>query len=147
MRLITIFIYFILAIAIFSSFGITIPYCIESMQNVKHSFASLNQNIVTYFIAILASASIDYILKLLDKEVWYRKTAILVVVLCNVLIVGMTFFILYQNTIGIVSTISGWAIFGVILSYIMWWIANYGNTSFNLNAPLGGSADKPLRNG
>lgn len=147
MRTFTIFLYFSLAIIIFASMGVTIPYFFETFKGEVHSMQALNQNIVTYFIAIFVSASLDYILKLIDKQEPNKKALILAVCIGNVAVFTMTGFILYKNSNGSINEISGWAILGVIISYLMWWITNFKNSAFDLAEIIGGSTDKPLTNG
>lgn len=147
MRLITVILYFILAIIVFASIGVTLPYCFETFKGGAHSIESLNQNIVTYFIAIFVSASLDYILRLIDDQASHRKPAILFVCLINVGVFLMAAYILYTNSKGNVGSISGWSILGVLIAYLMWWIANIKNSSFDINSSLGGDTNKPLTNG
>ena len=95
----------------------------------------------------IALALLAGILKLIDDKVSYRKPAILSICIVNVIVFVMTGYILYHNSKDNVVDISGLAIFGVILSYVMWWIANFKNSSFNVTSSLGGDTNKPLTNG
>lgn len=147
MRTWTVIIYFALAIILLASIGVSLPYIIDNVNNDPNLYRNLNQNIVTYFIAILVSASLDYVLKLFDDTVSYKKLAILLVGLGNLLVLSMAAYILYSNSKGSITKVSSLAILGVILAYIMWWITNYKNSAFNINAPLGGNAENPLTNG
>ena len=131
MRALTIILYFVLAIIIFASIGVTLPYCFETLKDGHHSIQDLNQNIVTYFIAIFVSASLDYILRLIDDQASHRKPVILLICLVNVIVFIMTAYILYTNAKGNIVEISGWSIIGVLISYIMWWIANFKKIVFN----------------
>jgi hypothetical protein len=147
MRNLTFILYFVLAIVLFASIGVSLPYCFETLKDGKHSIQDLNQNIVTYFIAIFVSASLDYLLKLSDDKGAHRKPVILTVCIVNALIFWMTAYILYENSKGNIKEVSGLAIFGVLASYIMWMVANYKNSTFDVTSTLGGDANKSLSNG
>lgn len=147
MRTWTVIIYFALAIILLASIGVSLPYIFDNVNNDPNLYRNLNQNIVTYFIAILVSASLDYVLRLFDATVTYKKLAILLVCLANFVVLGMAAYVLYNNSKGPITKISSLAILGVIFAYIMWWVTNYKNSAFNTNAPLGGNADNPLTNG
>lgn len=86
-------------------------------------------------------------MKLIDKDVPYKKIAILGVCISNTLIFFMSAYILYKNSKGQLNSISLLAITGIIFSYVMWWIANYHNSAFNITAAIGGNLDTPLQNG
>jgi len=147
MRILTVSLYFIFAIVILASIGVSLPYIFDNINNDENIIKNLNQNLVTYFIAILVSASLDYVLRLIDDNVSYKKPVILTVCIFNTAIFFMTAFILHGNSKPGVKEISGWTIIGVILAFIMWWIANFKNTSFDNNSPIGGDANRDLRNG
>lgn len=147
MRILTISLYFIFAIMILASIGISLPFIFDYINNDPEITKNLNQNIVTYFIAILVSASLDYVMKLIDKNVSYKKFAILLVCITNFTFFVISGFILYANSKGNLNSLSLLAIFGIIVSYLMWWIANYHNSAFNVTAALGGNTSTPLQNG
>lgn len=147
MRTMTISLYFIFAIIFLASIGVSLPYIFDKINDDPNIIKNLNQNIVTYFIAILVSASLDYVMKIIDKEVSYKKLAILSVCLTNTIIFLTSAFVLYDNSKGNLNSISYLAIIGIIISYIMWWVANYHNSAFNITAALGGNTNTPLQNG
>ena len=147
MRFFTITSYFIFAIIILASIGVSLPLVFDSLNNDPNLTRNLNQNLVTYFIAIMVSASLDYIMKLIDQEVSYRKLVILIVCIGNTLIFLISAYILYQNGKSKIPSFSSLSIFGILASYIMWWVANYNNSAFNINSVLGGNTEKPLANG
>ena len=147
MRILTISLYFFFAIIFLASIGVSLPYVFDYINDDPSITRNLNQNIVTYFIAILVSASLDYVMKLIDKDVSYKKIAILGVCITNTIIFFISAFILYINSKGNLNSISFLAIMGIVVSYIMWWIANYHNTAFNVTSALGGSTNTPLQNG
>lgn len=146
MRTLTIIFYFVFAIIILASIGISLPYIFDNVNNDPNLYKNLNQNLVTYFIAILVSASLDYVIRLIDDDVSYKKLAILSVCIGNALVILMTAYILYHNSKGTIQEVSGLAIVGVLVAYGMWWIANFKNSAFNVTSTLGGNADKPLTN-
>lgn len=148
MRFWTITFYFAFAIIFLASIGVSLPCIIDAVNSEPNLYKNLNQNLVTYFIAILISASLDYIMRLIDDTVAYKKLAILVVCIGNTIIILMASYILYFNSTTDVKGVSWLAIFGVIVAYIMWWVSNYKNSVFDpVNAPLGGDAAKQLSNG
>lgn len=147
MRILTISSYFIFAIIILASIGVSLPFIFDYINKDPDITKNLNQNIVTYFIAILVSASLDYVMKLIDKNVAYKKFAILLVSITNFAFFVVSGFILYTNSQGNLNSISFLAIMGIVVSYIMWWIANYHNSAFNVTAALGGNTNTPLQNG
>lgn len=147
MRILTISLYFVFAIIFLASIGVSLPFIFDSVNEDPDITRNLNQNIVTYFIAILVSASLDYVMKLIDKNVSYKKIAILGVCILNTVVFLTSAFILYTNSKGNTNSISFLAIMGILISYIMWWIANYHNSAFNVTAALGGNTETPLQNG
>lgn len=147
MRILTISLYFIFAIMILASIGVSLPFIFDYINDDPDITKNLNQNIVTYFIAILVSASLDYVMKLIDKNVSYKKFAILLVCITNFAFFVISGFILYTNSKGNLNSLSSLAIFGIVVSYLMWWIANYHNSAFNVTAALGGNTNTPLQNG
>lgn len=130
-----------------ASIGVSLPFIFDTINGEPNIIKNLNQNIVTYFIAILVSASLDYVIKVIDKDVSYKKLVILIICIANTLIFIMSACILYSNSKGNLNSISYLAIVGIILSYIMWWVANYHNSAFNVTAALGGNTNTPLQNG
>lgn len=83
MRFITITLYFIFAIVFLSSIGVSLPYIFDSINANPDIIKNLNQNLITYIIAILVSASLDYVLQLIDKQVSYKKVGILAIIIVN----------------------------------------------------------------
>jgi membrane protease YdiL (CAAX protease family) len=150
MRFFTILFYFLLAIVFMSSIGVSLPYIFDNMNNDVNIIKNLNQNIITYFIAILVAASLDIFLNLIDKNASYKKLVMLILVIINIgATVGISF-VLYKNSKNELTDISYYAIAGIILSYMMWWFANYKNPNFdvtNANSTLGGNPDRTLTNG
>jgi len=147
MRLITVIFYFTIAIVIFGSFGVTIPYVFEIFQKEKHNISSLNQNLITYYIAIFTSSSLDLLLKYIDKDISYKKPVLLGISLINIAVIIGTAFVLYNNSTESISSVSIWIIIGILISYITWWIAHYKDDSFSPSSSLGGASNNPLRNG
>jgi len=147
MRLITVIFYFTIAIVIFGSFGVTIPYVFETFQKEKHNISSLNQNLITYYIAIFTSSSLDLLLKYIDKDISYKKPVLLGISLINIAVIVGTAFVLYNNSTKSISSVSIWILIGILISYITWWCAHYKDDSFSPSSSLGGPSNKPLTNG
>ena len=147
MKRLTAILYFFFAIVFLASLGVTLPGVIDAMSDDANFVKNLNQNLVTYFIAILVSASLDYVLKLMDEGVIYKKPAIITVCIVNVAVLITMGFVLYHNSKGRYDGVSIWVIIGTLISYIMWWITNHNNPAFDANASLGGSTDRKLQNG
>jgi energy-converting hydrogenase Eha subunit A len=146
MRTFNVSLYFTITIIVFASTGVWLPYLFEILRKVGHSTVDLNQNIVTYYVAIYMSAILDYILKLLDSSRPNRKPAVLSLVLFTLIVLGTTAWVLYDNTKDHVTNVSILAILGIIVSYIAWWFTNFNNASFDLTSPLGGDPNNPLKN-
>ncbi|MCZ4245459.1 hypothetical protein [Pedobacter punctiformis] len=84
---------------------------------------------------------------MIDKESRSRKAVILALLIICILVVAGTAFLLYYNANGGQNGIKTYLSIGVILSFVMWWIAHYKDEAFNPPvSSLGGSTDKPLRN-
>jgi hypothetical protein len=147
MRFLTVAFYFFLAIMVFASIGVFVPYIFEGMKNGTHNSLDFNQNLVTYYIAIFASASLDLILKLIDTNSADKKAKILGLVICCVVVFSTTFYILYQNVNGGQSKITVLLFIGVLIAWAMWWIAHYKDDMFNPSTTLGGDANRTLSNG
>lgn len=149
MRFITITLYFIFAIVFLSSIGVTLPYIFDNINGNPDITKNLNQNLITYIVAILVSASLDFVLKLIDQEVSYKKVGILVITIINTGALIAVSIVLYKNSNNQLSELSILAIGGIVLAYIMWWVANYKNANFDIkdaSSTLGGDTNKPLTN-
>lgn len=149
MRFITITLYFLFAIVFLSSIGVSLPYIFDRINENPDITKNLNQNLITYIIAILVSASLDYVLQLIDKQVPYKKAGILSIIIINTVALITGSIVLYKNSNNQLSELSSLTLLGVIVAYIIWWVANYRNSNFDINASstLGGNTDKPLSNG
>lgn len=147
MRLITVVFYFLIAIVLFASFGVSIPYVFEIFQKKAHDITSLNQNLITYYIAIFTSSSLDLLLKYTDKDISYKKPVLLGLSIINIGVIIGTGFVLYCNSLQPASGVSKWIYAGIIVSYVTWWIAHYKDENFNPSSSLGGPINKPLKNG
>lgn len=147
MRTITVILYFIFAIVFLASIGVSLPFLFDSINNEDNIIKNFNQNIVTYFIAILISASLDIVMRLIDGNASYKKPAIIFICIVNTIVLLFSSYILYNNAKDGTNSVSYLAVLGIILAYIMWWIANAKNSAFNVNSTLGGNVDNPLQNG
>jgi hypothetical protein len=140
--------YFIFAIVMLASIGVSLPYCFDTINHDVNLYKNLNQNLVTYYVAILVSASLDYIIKLFDDDLSYKKPAFLIICIVNSIFLVLTGILLYDNSNNHLSSISYIAISGVAISYIMWWLANFKNPSLNAYSATGGvDPNKPLTDG
>jgi hypothetical protein len=148
MKFLTVLLYFFLAIVFLASIGVSLPYVFDKLYNEPNITKNLNQNLVTYFIAILVSASLDYIMRLVDDKVSYKKVAFLCVCLFNFIIFLMTAYILYENTQASANKVSYLTILGVFLAYATWWFVNYNNSTFDYKTgAMGGDTNKEVKNG
>jgi hypothetical protein len=148
MRVATVIFYFFLAIIFFSSIGVWLPYIIEGAKDGgRHNPQGMVQNIVTYFLAIFFSAALDFFLKLMDKDDPARKLKILILVFVGIVVIGASARILYIVFQSIGREVIWELILGVGISYGMWWIVNYRNSSFDPSATMGGNPENPLTNG
>ena len=94
MRVGTIICYFLFAIVFLASLGVSLPFVFDKINDDANLTRNLNQNIVTYFVAILVSASLDYVMKLFDDKVPYKKLAILSICIANTIILLVSAYIL-----------------------------------------------------
>ncbi len=149
MRFFTITLYFLFAIGFLSAIGVIVPYLIDNSNNNPHTINNLSQNLITYSIAILVSASLDYFLQLVDKTVSWKKAVMLLIIIGNVGVLAIYSFMMVDINKNSSTEISNFIIFGIFLAYVMWWIANYKNSNFDISntATLGGDPNKPLSNG
>lgn len=148
MKFLTTLTYFIFVIILLAGIGVIIPLIFDIANDEKNIYKNLNQNLVTYFIAIAITSSLDYVLKIIDDNVKYRKLAILIAGFLNFLILGMAGYVIYQNIIGTYSTFIPWQIYvGIIFSSVTWWMVNHNNSNFNPTSSLGGDTTKTLSNG
>jgi len=148
MRLCTISLYFVFAIVFLAAIGVLLPYIFDRINDNSDIYKNINQNLVTYFIAILVTSSLDYIMKIIDDKVSYKKLAILITCILNTIILLISCYTIYQNNDNHYMHTIPWQIYlGIGSAYLVWWIVNYNNTSFNIESSLGGDPRKPLSNG
>lgn len=147
-RFCTISLYFLFAIVFLAAIGVILPYIFDSINNNDNIQKNLNQNLVTYFIAILVTSSLDYIMKIIDDKVSYKKLAILITCTLNTIILFISGYIIYQNNENHYIQTTPWQIYlGIGSAYLAWWIVNYNSSSFKIDSSLGGNPHKPLSNG
>lgn len=147
MKTTTVFLYFLLVVVGLSSIGVILPLIFDAYKNDPNIYKNFNQNITTYFIAILMTSSLDILMKFLDDDKPYRKPAVLGICIINLLILIMCGFLIYDNYNGEYNAVPLKCILGVILAYIAWWFANYNNSNFNITSTLGGNPNNTLSNG
>ncbi|MCP1297952.1 hypothetical protein NK356_02030 [Chryseobacterium sp. S0630] len=148
MKFITILLYFIFAIMFLAAIGVLIPLTLDIMYNDQNLVKNLNQNLITYFIAIAVTSSLDYIMKIIDNQVTYRKPVILITCILNTIVLFMACQVMYYNVKGKYLQNIPWQIFvGIIFSFTAWWLVNYNNSNFDPTSSLGGDTSKPLSNG
>ena len=146
-RFLIVLFYFSLAIVLFAAIGVIVPWVFEGIKHIKHNFQDFHQNIVTYYIAIFASASLDLILKVMDTDSNTRKAKVLGLFLfCLIVCVG-TAYVLYLNAYEQTVDVFWYIFFGVVISWGMWWITHYSDDVFDPTLPLGGNANRDLSNG
>ncbi len=81
-----------------------------------------------------------------EKEYRHRKTEILILI---GVFLFVTFFVLiaYKKIrMGETSSAINYSIVGAIISYIIWWVANYKETKADPIQSMGGDATRPLSN-
>jgi hypothetical protein len=147
MKTFVVSLYFIIAIVIFGSIGVTIPYILDDIHGEKNILSNLNQNLITYYIAIFLTTSIDYFMKLVDESGNRKKMKLLILVLLNILIISLTIYSMYKNAKYKFDYVSLISIICLLITYTVWWIANYKNPTLDPNDSFGGSTSKPIING
>lgn len=136
--------YFILAIVILASIGVTVPLILDCKNNSPDIFKNLNQNLITYYIAIFVTSSLDIIIKLFDaSEKPQKKPIFLGITIVNIILLGGSSFLIAYNN----NKISYLVITGVVLSYIIWWLCNYDNENLKAENTFGGNPHKEPKNG
>jgi len=139
--------YFTLAIVIFASVGVYVPYVFESIKHLNHNFQDLKQNIITYYIAIFASASLDLFLKIIDNNDSAKKAQVMYLIIFCFAVGVITAYLLYRNAYESQPHVFWWLITAVAISYVMWGAAHITDDIFNPSTTLGGDTDKKLSNG
>lgn len=147
MKFITVLFYFILVIVCLSSIGVLLPLVFDLNNKNIDIFKNFNQNIITYFIAILMTSSLDIVMKILDAQNSYKKPVLLFIGIINIVLIGFSGVTIYNNYKGMYDGIPVICYVGVILAYTAWWFANYNNSTFKIDSSLGGNPNKPLSNG
>lgn len=131
-----------------AAIGVLIPLTLDIMYNDQNLVKNLNQNLITYFIAIAVTSSLDYIMKIIDNQVTYRKPVILITFILNTIVLFMACQVMYYNVKGKYLQNIPWQIFvGIVFSFTAWWLVNYNNSNFDPTSSLGGDTSKPLSNG
>ncbi|WP_304066709.1 hypothetical protein [Pedobacter glucosidilyticus] len=147
-RLFTVILYFVFAIVFLAAIGVILPFIFDEVNSNNDKIKNLNQNLITYFIAILVTSSLDYIMKIIDKEVSYKKLAILITCIFNTTILILASYAIYQNNNNKYCKDIPWQIYiGIASAYLVWWTANFNSSTFNITSTLGGNPNKPLANG
>lgn len=140
--------YFILAILICSALGFWIPFFVMLRYGFGERyeyFLSFSQSLTTYALAISATAFIDLILSMNNAdEVAKKPLKTPITLFAFIAFIAVLFFTLWTFT-----SIPMWlsfigALFGTILSWLIWWIANGDNSKLletqpSPNAATGGN--------
>lgn len=151
-------IYFVSTVCILGSVGVWLPMLIDwfignsDPKGVgilsKETYRSTPNNIITYFLSVFSIAVIDRVLHIIDKKDYkYRKTEILV----SLVVIGLVGFFVLKSfrfiRLGDIDSAISFSIYGAVLSYVIWWIANYHDTRSDPDESLGGNPEKSLANG
>lgn len=147
MKFLTVLFYFILVVVALSSIGVLLPWIFDLKNENPDIYKNFNQNIITYFIAILMTSSLDIVMKTVDTQNRYKKPILLFISIVNLLILSFSGITIYDNYKGEYNKTPIICYLGVTLAYIAWWFANYNNSTFKIDSTLGGNPNKPLSNG
>ena len=133
---------------IVGTLGITIPFVIDFVYKENNMFHNIPLRLTTYFISVLFAGSLDYFLRSLKKNKGPISDFLISIALILTSIVLVVFSIIahYNYHDGIAYFLS---ISGVILAWVVWWLANNDNPKFEDSPPevaLGGSTDNAFKN-
>ena len=134
--------YFIVAVVIINSVGLWLPYVLDWFN--RGAFSATNRealpsNIVTYFGGIAAVGMFDRMRAVFKMERHPSKTlefSVWVIIVLSFL--GLILYILKQAKEPKDGNALEIAAVSIILSYVVWWIANYKPLASNPLSPLGG---------
>jgi uncharacterized membrane protein len=127
-------IYFIMVIMLIGLLSVGLVFNIEcklTKEQFCHSFSNIHVilSIVSYFIALLTASAVDLILSTKELKDESLRSSLIMIGLGSI-ILGlciMIFVIVFEN---IPKIGYGLAIFGVFLSWFIWWIANFSNQNW-----------------
>ena len=134
--------YFIVAVVIINSVGLWLPYVLDWFN--RGAFSATNRealpsSLVTYFGGIAAVAMFDRMRAVFKMEQHLSKTlefSIWVIVVLSFF--GLILYVLKQAKECQTGAALDLASVGVVLSYAIWWIANYKSLASSPLSALGG---------
>lgn len=140
--------YFLIAVIGFGSIGIWLPIGIEALVDKKVTFHNIPPNVTTYFVTMIFAGCIDYFLSKLRSLSYQGLASVMFNLIglnmaCFALVVGAIILNIYSYD-GLALLVG---IVGVIVAYVLWWIANIGNPHFSSDTTLGGDPNRALGNG
>jgi len=106
----------------------------------------LNQNLITYYLALFAAAWLDLVLIILEKDSIDKKASIIWLLL---LILGFSIasgFFLKNNLHELKGTSSTWVIVFTIFSWLFWYGVHYKDPALKPTSSLGGNTSNPVTN-
>jgi len=150
--------YFLITVVFFGSIGVWLPMLIDWFNNnpkdasvkiiTDETYHSTPNNIITYFLSVFSIALIDRILYIIDKKDYkHRKTEIFASL---IIVVAVAFFVLKSFKLIKANDIENaiqFSIYGALISYAIWWIANFNDTKSDPSNSLGGNPQNSLSNG
>lgn len=122
--------YFLIVIVGVGSIGVWWPAIIEAIDKGCVDPHSLPPNLTTYFVAILFTGSVDFFFSMIRRDnIQGLENSFLSIVF----IILTTFAAVTVETFLQLRKQDGWACLvafvGIILSWIMWWVANKNNVN------------------
>ncbi|MCY7357201.1 MAG: hypothetical protein LH609_06965 [Rudanella sp.] len=137
MKLINLLLYFIFTIVFLGNIGTLLPLAIDYFpENTlsEEAYKTFPGNLLTYYLSIFFVSLVDRIIHIIKKEDYkYKITEVLIfglIVLVCLWLIYMAFSKIHQKQY---DSALWYCLFAIILSYIVWWIANYKDEKMNPN--------------
>lgn len=142
MKIVNQILYFVFTIVILSTIGVWLPLSIDYFPANKVSAKSLESlpgNLLTYYLSIFFVALVDRVLFLVRDNAYKHKiTEILLAGVVAFICLTLTYFAfskIYQKDY---ESAVHYCLYATVLSFVLWWIANYKDSKADPYSTLGG---------
>lgn len=133
--------YFSIAIFLIGSIGIWLPIIFNLISSQENDVLSIYQNLSTYYIAILVVSMTDLTIEIVKNAKISNKIGkLLFMILIGIISIfyfGLNCYLLWKQKEIVLYLI----IFGVLFSYVGWWLSKYNSNDFKPENALGGNAE------